>query len=162
MLPTKTPGRLPGMFCLPSLRLIKYLSRGCGEHFVCFASQVAQKVLKNAKMACSRLGQYRMPFAWAARWAKTLWKCSALLSVYCQSQYLMFLFFSTGLCLEMPQGLWIKALGSPRCTGKTVINSQRRIFSNCWRILGSQYSPQVISLVFTVMFLDPFTVVSIY
>ncbi|RXN33480.1 dedicator of cytokinesis 9 isoform X2 [Labeo rohita] len=29
--------------------------------------KVAQKVLKNAKMACSRLGQYRMPFAWAAR-----------------------------------------------------------------------------------------------
>ncbi|KAG5267635.1 hypothetical protein AALO_G00223920 [Alosa alosa] len=30
-------------------------------------SKVAQKVLKNAKMACHRLGQYRMPFAWAAR-----------------------------------------------------------------------------------------------
>lgn len=29
--------------------------------------QIAQKVLKNAKTACSRLGQYRMPFAWAAR-----------------------------------------------------------------------------------------------
>lgn len=29
--------------------------------------QVAQKVLKNAKQACQRLGQYRMPFAWAAR-----------------------------------------------------------------------------------------------
>ncbi|KAA0716136.1 Dedicator of cytokinesis protein 9 [Triplophysa tibetana] len=29
--------------------------------------KAAQKVLKNAKMACSRLGQYRMPFAWAAR-----------------------------------------------------------------------------------------------
>lgn len=31
------------------------------------AFQVAQKVLKNAKQACQRLGQYRMPFAWAAR-----------------------------------------------------------------------------------------------
>ncbi|XP_062904476.1 dedicator of cytokinesis protein 9-like isoform X7 [Mobula hypostoma] len=29
--------------------------------------KVAQKVLKNAKQACARLGQYRMPFAWAAR-----------------------------------------------------------------------------------------------
>jgi len=29
--------------------------------------KVAQKVLKNAKQACQRLGQYRMPFAWAAR-----------------------------------------------------------------------------------------------
>lgn len=28
---------------------------------------MAQKVLKNAKLACSRLGLYRMPFAWAAR-----------------------------------------------------------------------------------------------
>ncbi|XP_043966225.1 dedicator of cytokinesis protein 9 isoform X5 [Gambusia affinis] len=31
------------------------------------STKVAQKVLKNAKTACSRLGQYRMPFAWAAR-----------------------------------------------------------------------------------------------
>nr|XP_060625524.1 dedicator of cytokinesis protein 9 isoform X12 [Anolis sagrei ordinatus] len=31
------------------------------------SSKVAQKVLKNAKQACQRLGQYRMPFAWAAR-----------------------------------------------------------------------------------------------
>ncbi|XP_064413718.1 dedicator of cytokinesis protein 9 isoform X1 [Latimeria chalumnae] len=31
------------------------------------STKVAQKVLKNAKIACSRLGQYRMPFAWAAR-----------------------------------------------------------------------------------------------
>ncbi|XP_056610167.1 dedicator of cytokinesis protein 9 isoform X2 [Triplophysa dalaica] len=31
------------------------------------STKAAQKVLKNAKMACSRLGQYRMPFAWAAR-----------------------------------------------------------------------------------------------
>lgn len=30
-------------------------------------AQVAQKVLKNARVACSRLGQYRMPFAWTAR-----------------------------------------------------------------------------------------------
>ncbi|TRY81520.1 hypothetical protein DNTS_003860 [Danionella cerebrum] len=33
----------------------------------CMRRRVAQKVLKNAKMACSRLGHYRMPFAWAAR-----------------------------------------------------------------------------------------------
>ncbi|XP_072267590.1 dedicator of cytokinesis protein 9 isoform X14 [Pyxicephalus adspersus] len=31
------------------------------------SAKVAQKVLKNAKQACSRLGQYKMPFAWAAR-----------------------------------------------------------------------------------------------
>ncbi|NXX92071.1 DOCK9 protein, partial [Centropus bengalensis] len=31
------------------------------------SSKVPQKVLKNAKQACQRLGQYRMPFAWAAR-----------------------------------------------------------------------------------------------
>ncbi|XP_053563795.1 dedicator of cytokinesis protein 9 isoform X2 [Bombina bombina] len=31
------------------------------------SAKVAQKVLKNAKQACGRLGQYRMPFAWAAR-----------------------------------------------------------------------------------------------
>ncbi|XP_053916771.1 dedicator of cytokinesis protein 9 isoform X3 [Cuculus canorus] len=31
------------------------------------SSKTAQKVLKNAKQACQRLGQYRMPFAWAAR-----------------------------------------------------------------------------------------------
>ncbi|XP_056098396.1 dedicator of cytokinesis protein 9 isoform X1 [Rhinichthys klamathensis goyatoka] len=31
------------------------------------SAKAAQKVLKNAKMACGRLGQYRMPFAWAAR-----------------------------------------------------------------------------------------------
>ncbi|XP_061482556.1 dedicator of cytokinesis protein 9 isoform X3 [Rhineura floridana] len=31
------------------------------------SSKVAQKVLKNAKQSCQRLGQYRMPFAWAAR-----------------------------------------------------------------------------------------------
>ncbi|KAJ8003348.1 hypothetical protein DPEC_G00147390 [Dallia pectoralis] len=31
------------------------------------STKVAQKVLKNAKLACCRLGKYRMPFAWAAR-----------------------------------------------------------------------------------------------
>lgn len=36
--------------------------------FSSLLSQTAQKVLKNAKVACSRLGQYRMPFAWAARY----------------------------------------------------------------------------------------------
>ncbi|CAF93418.1 unnamed protein product [Tetraodon nigroviridis] len=34
---------------------------------VFFALQTAQKVLKSAKQACQRLGQYRMPFAWAAK-----------------------------------------------------------------------------------------------
>lgn len=29
--------------------------------------QTAQKVLKAAKQTCQRLGQYRMPFAWAAK-----------------------------------------------------------------------------------------------
>lgn len=29
--------------------------------------QTAQKVHKVAKQVCSRLGQYRMPFGWAAR-----------------------------------------------------------------------------------------------
>ncbi|KTF94540.1 hypothetical protein cypCar_00040511 [Cyprinus carpio] len=37
------------------------------EGMLQYPKKVAQKVLKNAKMACSRLGQYRMPFAWAAR-----------------------------------------------------------------------------------------------
>ncbi|XP_035376551.1 dedicator of cytokinesis protein 9 isoform X3 [Electrophorus electricus] len=31
------------------------------------SSKVAQKVLKNARQVCSRLGRYKMPFAWAAR-----------------------------------------------------------------------------------------------
>ncbi|XP_037552296.1 dedicator of cytokinesis protein 9 [Nematolebias whitei] len=31
------------------------------------STKIVQKVLKNAKTACGRLGQYRMPFAWAAR-----------------------------------------------------------------------------------------------
>ncbi|XP_059184263.1 dedicator of cytokinesis protein 9-like isoform X2 [Centropristis striata] len=31
------------------------------------SSKMAQKVLKNARTACSRLGGFRMPFAWAAR-----------------------------------------------------------------------------------------------
>uniref|UniRef100_H3D6Y0 Dedicator of cytokinesis 9b n=1 Tax=Tetraodon nigroviridis TaxID=99883 RepID=H3D6Y0_TETNG len=31
------------------------------------SAKITQKVLKNAKTACSRLGKYRMPFAWAAR-----------------------------------------------------------------------------------------------
>lgn len=37
-------------------------------------AQVAQKVLKNAKVACSRLGQYKMPFAWTARWPTAAWR----------------------------------------------------------------------------------------
>ncbi|XP_034072738.1 dedicator of cytokinesis protein 9 isoform X3 [Gymnodraco acuticeps] len=49
-------------------RIEKVLQGGithCTEPYM--KSSDTAKVLKNAKMACSRLGQYRMPFAWAAR-----------------------------------------------------------------------------------------------
>ncbi|CAJ1079445.1 dedicator of cytokinesis protein 9 isoform X9 [Xyrichtys novacula] len=53
-------------------RIEKVLQGGinhCAEAYMksSDSAKVAQKVLKNAKWACSRLGQYRMPFAWAAR-----------------------------------------------------------------------------------------------
>ncbi|XP_029397639.1 dedicator of cytokinesis protein 9 isoform X22 [Mus pahari] len=53
-------------------RIEKVLQGGvthCAEPYMksSDSSKVAQKVLKNAKQACQRLGQYRMPFAWAAR-----------------------------------------------------------------------------------------------
>ncbi|KAI1899017.1 hypothetical protein AGOR_G00078350 [Albula goreensis] len=53
-------------------RIEKVLQGGvnhCAEPYMknSDATKAAQKVLKNAKLACSRLGQYRMPFAWAAR-----------------------------------------------------------------------------------------------
>lgn len=48
-------------------------SRVCIQYiYMCvfvFIYQVAQKVLKNARSACSRLGQYHMPFAWSARYS---------------------------------------------------------------------------------------------
>ncbi|KAA0723028.1 Dedicator of cytokinesis protein 11 [Triplophysa tibetana] len=37
------------------------------ESLLRFPTQTVQKVLKTAKQTCQRLGQYRMPFAWAAR-----------------------------------------------------------------------------------------------
>ncbi|XP_052378972.1 dedicator of cytokinesis protein 9-like isoform X9 [Oncorhynchus keta] len=60
----------PDIFLLA--RIEKVLQGGithCAEPYMksSDSTKVAQKVLKNAKLSCSRLGQYRMPFGWAAR-----------------------------------------------------------------------------------------------
>uniref|UniRef100_A0AAY4CTK6 Dedicator of cytokinesis protein 9 n=1 Tax=Denticeps clupeoides TaxID=299321 RepID=A0AAY4CTK6_9TELE len=74
------PGQKLGVFSVtcphPDIFLVaridKVLQGGiahCAEPYMknSDSTKAAQKVLKNAKLACSRLGQYRMPFAWAAR-----------------------------------------------------------------------------------------------
>uniref|UniRef100_A0A8C5B940 Dedicator of cytokinesis 11 n=1 Tax=Gadus morhua TaxID=8049 RepID=A0A8C5B940_GADMO len=53
-------------------RVEKVLQNGithCAEPYLktSDAAKTAQKVLKAAKLTCQRLGQYRMPFAWAAK-----------------------------------------------------------------------------------------------
>ncbi|KAM6949309.1 dedicator of cytokinesis protein 11 [Aplochiton taeniatus] len=53
-------------------RVEKVLQNGithCSEPYIktSDANKTAQKVLKAAKQTCQRLGQYRMPFAWAAK-----------------------------------------------------------------------------------------------
>ncbi|KAI7813767.1 putative dedicator of cytokinesis protein 11 [Triplophysa rosa] len=53
-------------------RVEKVLQNGithCAEPYIKTSdmSKTVQKVLKTAKQTCQRLGQYRMPFAWAAR-----------------------------------------------------------------------------------------------
>ncbi|KAK6480503.1 dedicator of cytokinesis protein 11 isoform X1 [Huso huso] len=53
-------------------RVEKVLQNGithCAEPYIksCDVNKTAQKVLKAAKQTCTRLGQYRMPFAWAAK-----------------------------------------------------------------------------------------------
>ncbi|KAA8582816.1 hypothetical protein FQN60_006487 [Etheostoma spectabile] len=53
-------------------RVEKVLQNGithCAEPYIktSDANKTAQKVLKAAKQTCQRLGQYRMPFAWAAK-----------------------------------------------------------------------------------------------
>ncbi|XP_035263368.1 dedicator of cytokinesis protein 11 isoform X2 [Anguilla anguilla] len=53
-------------------RIEKVLQNGithCAEPYIKTSdvSKTAQKVLKAAKQTCQRLGQYRMPFAWAAK-----------------------------------------------------------------------------------------------
>ncbi|CDQ99543.1 unnamed protein product, partial [Oncorhynchus mykiss] len=53
-------------------RVEKVLQNGithCAEPYIKTSdiNKTAQKVLKAAKQTCQRLGQYRMPFAWAAK-----------------------------------------------------------------------------------------------
>uniref|UniRef100_A0A3Q1J616 Uncharacterized protein n=1 Tax=Anabas testudineus TaxID=64144 RepID=A0A3Q1J616_ANATE len=50
-----------------SLHFPLYLPFFSNSMLMLFSPQTAQKVLKTAKQTCQRLGQYRMPFAWAAK-----------------------------------------------------------------------------------------------
>lgn len=50
-----------------SLRLFQGHVEAAAHTNLSCVLQTAQKVHKVAKQVCSRLGQYRMPFGWAAR-----------------------------------------------------------------------------------------------
>lgn len=135
-IPTQTFAHQPGTYCQHSSLLIKHLLRASGEHCACFFSTGCSEGPKECQAGLQQTGPvqdaFRMGGPVSQNLRSCLWVC-----VYCQSQYLIFLFCSTGLCSKTPQELWIKALGSLPFTGRMVINSPKRISSNCWQILGS-------------------------